>query len=74
MKMTIESTSQIVQVNGVPARVWTGATESGIAVQALITRVAVLKTDDNSQFERELRETPAPVADEPRAFPLRFTL
>jgi hypothetical protein len=73
MKITIENTAQIVEVNNVPARVWVGKTESGIEVQCLITRVCVLKTDDCSQFERELAEQPAP-AVEVRAFPLRLIL
>jgi hypothetical protein len=73
MKITIENTAQIVEVNGAPARVWLGKTESGIEVQCLITRVAVLKTDDCSQFEAELDEQSAP-APAQQAFPLRMIL
>lgn len=44
MKITIENTSKIVLLNlnggEVPARVWQGQTESGIPVQAFITRIA----------------------------------
>jgi hypothetical protein len=75
MKLIIENSEQIVEVNGVPARVWLGRTESGIDVQCLITRIAVLKTDDCSQFDRELHEQAAPrsalLTD---AFPLRMIL
>lgn len=69
------NTAEIVEVNGVPCRLWVGKTESGIEVQCLVTRVAVLKTEDCSQFERELVEQPAPrMHDGPLAFPLRLIL
>lgn len=78
MKITIESTSRIIEIEmprgvSVPARVWEGKTESGIPVQVLVTRVAVLKTEDCSQFEAELQEHKAPSA-ETMAFPLRMVL
>lgn len=72
MKLTIESTHQTVTVNGVPARVWVGKTESGIEVHCLITRVAVHKDADTSQFERELREHAPPLSL--HVFPLRMVL
>jgi hypothetical protein len=74
MKLTLQNTDQIVDVNGVPARVWRGQNDSGIEVHALITRIAVLKAEDNSQFDRELREQPAPIAADSRCFPLRLIL
>ena len=73
MRIQLESTSQIVEVNGVPARVWEGATESGVAVACLITRIAVKRDADCSQFEAELKETRPPTA-ELNAFPLRMVL
>jgi hypothetical protein len=73
MKLILEKTDQIVTVNDIPARVWTGRTESGIEVQVLVTRIAVLKTDDNSQFQAELQEESAP-APTLQAFPLRMIL
>jgi hypothetical protein len=73
MKATLESTSKIVQVNGVPARIWEGKTESGIPFTAFVTRVMVSRNQDNSQFETELRETKAPSA-ESEAIPLRMVL
>jgi len=66
MKITIESTTQIVDLNnGVQARIWEGTTESGIAVHCFVTRIAVHKHDDASQFERELQthRPPSPVLD-----------
>jgi hypothetical protein len=62
MKVTLESTDQIVTLHAgadgdVPARIWEGETASGIRVHAFITRIAVHKELDSSQFERELLET-----------------
>jgi hypothetical protein len=64
MKINIESTDKIVSLLGplgeVPARIWEGFTDSGIAVHCFITRIAVHKDDDSTQFERELQEQHAP--------------
>ena len=40
MKVTLESTTKIVELNGVQARIWEGTTEGGIRVHAFITRIA----------------------------------
>jgi len=58
MKITMESTSQLTEINGVPARVWEGKTERGVPVTCFITRVAVQADQDQAEFERELREAP----------------
>lgn len=63
MKLTIENTTKIVHLNGVPARVWEGHTESGTAVHCFITRVAVANGLDCSEFERELAEQRKPSVD-----------
>lgn len=79
MKITLESTSEVTLVSAgdkdspIPARVWQGKTESGIAVFCLITRIAVLRTEDCDEFDAELIGQPAPVCDQ-RAFPLRMIL
>lgn len=73
MKITIESTAAITYLNDVPCRLWEGQTESGIQVQCLITRVAVHKSQDQSQFELELSEQRAPSLG-PMVFPLRMIL
>jgi hypothetical protein len=72
MKITIESTTKIVQVNGVDARIWEGHTDSGIPVHCLVTRIAVAKDADASQFERELQRPPSPVID--GVYPARMVL
>lgn len=75
MKLILEPTAQIVEVNGVPCRQWEGKTESGTTVAAFITRVAVPEdagAEAHREFERELTEKPAPRAD--MTFPLRLVL
>lgn len=77
MKITIESTTKIVQLEAhgrtVPARIWEGKTESGIQVHCYVTRIAVPLGADQAQFERELLEQRTPSA-EVMAIPLRLIL
>ena len=73
MKVTLENTSKIVELNGIPTRIWEGTTDSGIKLHAFIARIGVDKADDTSQFERELKEcrTPSPAIE---SIPLRLIL
>lgn len=76
MKIIIESTTQITEVNGVPARVWEGHTETGIKVICLVTRIAVSKDEDPEVlqfFEKELQECKAP-SPEVAVYPLRMII
>ena len=73
MKMTIESTTKMVELNGVPARIWEGETESGIKVHCFITRIGVDLDSDQSQFQRELQEH-RPPSPEIEAYPLRLLI
>lgn len=74
MRIRIDSTDKIVELNGVPARIWEGHTESGIAVHCYITRVAVdEKESDLSEFEKELLEHRKPSVDV-ESIPLRIIL
>ena len=73
MRITIESTSKMVELNGVPARIWEGRTESGIPVHCFVTRIMALKTENLEQFERELTEQKPPSADV-QVYPLRMVL
>lgn len=78
MKLTLENTATVLTIckDGVeiPARLWQGHTESGIYVQCLITRIAVSDTDDQQQFERELKECRPPEPETPSAFPMRMVM
>lgn len=61
MKITIESTSHITEVNGVPARVWQGRTESGVDIICFITRVAIDKDEKKTEeFIKDLAEQSPP--------------
>lgn len=73
MKITIESTTKIVQFNGIDVRIWEGTTDSGIPVHCYIPRIAVDKEFDQTQFERELQEHAAPSLAI-QAIPLRMVL
>lgn len=73
MKITIESTTKIVQVNGIDCRVWEGESERGVKVQALIPRIAAHKDADLAQFEAELEEQKAPTFN-PSPFPSRLVI
>lgn len=56
MKMQIESTDQITDMGNVPVRVWKGITESGVPCLVFVHRIAVLNSEDQSQFDAELKE------------------
>lgn len=73
MKITLVPTSQIVDLNGAPHRVWEGQSDKGVPLQALVAQVAVHKDHNNSEFERELRES-KPGRPGVEVFPLRMFL
>jgi hypothetical protein len=83
MKITIESTTKIVQLEAhgrtVPARIWEGMTENGIPVIAYITRICPaipleeLTAEQDAQFQRDLTEQRAPTPAA-QAIPLRLIL
>ncbi len=62
MKVTIENTTKIVNVNGVPARIWEGTTDSGIQVHCYVTRIAAGADENLTEFEKELLECRKPSA------------
>lgn len=72
MKILIESTPVITTVNGRPARVWKGLSESGIECTLYVTMVSVDRDADTSAFARELDEQLTP--QELRTLPLPQTL
>lgn len=74
MKMTIESTTQMVTADGIQCRVWEGQTERGVKVSVLVPRIAVKIGQDMKQFESELQEQRAPSIESQEVFPLRMIL
>jgi len=73
MRITIESTTKTVELNGVPARIWEGKTDSGIPCHCYITRIGVDRDEDSSEFESELQEH-RPPSPEIAAIPLRLVV
>ena len=74
MKVQLHSTSKIVHLNGVPARIWEGITEGGVKCHAYITRIACDKDEPHAEeFERDLQEHQKPTP-EIEAIPLRMIL
>ena len=60
MKLILEPTDRIQTVDGSPARVWRGSTETGIPVEAFIRAVSPQTHDPeaNALFDRELQALP----------------
>jgi len=73
MTVTLTSTSKVVKLNGVPARIWEGYTQSGIKIHCFITRVAVNKDEDTEQFELELQQCSAP-SNDVQGYPMSLIL
>jgi hypothetical protein len=78
LNVHLESTDKIVELKTpsgvVPARIWEGHTEAGIACHAFITRIAVSKDLDASEFERELQEHRPPSPEINKAYDLRLVI
>lgn len=74
MKLTIESTTRVINVNGVPARVWEGTSENGTPVYLAVTRVAVPEGADQAPFQKELQTHKGPSDAAVQCFPLRMVI
>lgn len=73
MTITLQNTTKVVMLDGIPARIWEGRTASGIEVHAFIVRVAAPAEADTSQFEAELEST-APPSEAVAAYPKALSL
>jgi len=80
MKLTLEPTDRIVQLNSVEglvtARIWQGEDDRGTQVHAFIVRVAVPDSaplEVHARFAAELMET-VPARPDVAAIPLRFII
>jgi hypothetical protein len=60
MRITIEATDKLTTIAGSECRVWNGTSENGAKCLVFVARVAVPEGEDQSAFERELRETIPP--------------
>jgi hypothetical protein len=72
MKLTIESTDILTEIDGVPVRVWEGRTAAGRPVRVFVHRIGSADPGAQAEMEAELA-----AMDEPaelrklRAIPLR---
>lgn len=74
MRITVESTDRIVTLNGIPARIWEGETDSGIKLHCFITRIGINKNEHRlEEFEQELQETKSP-SPEMKVYPTSLIL
>lgn len=63
MRITVESTSEVVSVHGLPVRLWEGRTAAGVRVYAMVSMVGVERGQPETaytEFERELRDVQPP--------------
>lgn len=58
MKMQIEATGKLTEIDGVPVRLWEGVTKAGVKCKVFVHRIAVHESEDATQFERGLKQIP----------------
>ncbi len=75
MKITLTSTTKIVTLDGVQARIWEGHSDAGVPVLCMITRISPRTHDAAAlrQFEVELQECDPP-SPEAAIIPTRLVL
>lgn len=56
MRITIEATDKLTEIDGVPVRLWEGVTDGGVPCKVFVHRVAVRDHHDTGAFDRELAE------------------
>lgn len=54
MKATIESTEEIMELNGLPVRIWKGKTEKGVECTMYIPLIQVSVDENVEEFDRDL--------------------
>ena len=59
MKLTIEATEHLTNLDGVKVRAWKGTTERGVPVVVFVHRIAV-DNSHSAELDRELVETLPP--------------
>jgi hypothetical protein len=60
MEIMITATDQITTIDGVPVRLWEGVLPSGVRCKVFVHRIAVSNREDQSEFDRELKEQMPP--------------
>jgi hypothetical protein len=60
VKLIIEATDKLTELDGVRVRVWNGKTEDGKECLVFVHQIAVDRSQDASAFERAFKELPTP--------------
>jgi len=60
VKLQIESTDEVLDVDGVKCRIWRGVSERGVQCFVFVHRLAVHIDEDSEQFDRELLDQLTP--------------
>lgn len=60
MKLQIESTPKLTELDGVQVRLWQGKTEEGVECLVFVHRIAVDSNADTTAFERAFKEAGTP--------------
>lgn len=71
MTITMQPTAELVFVQGILTRRWRGTTDRNTVVDVFVRVLRVSASEDQSAFERELIEVPAPYGE---AIDLRMVL
>jgi hypothetical protein len=64
MQVTMESTEEIIKIDGVQTRLWKGTTDTGIKVHCFIHRISPQQHDQLEEFENEFIEQQKPITYE----------
>jgi hypothetical protein len=56
VELRIKSTDLVTTIDGVPVRLWECTTRASVPVKVFIHRIAVHKSQDSIEFDRELDE------------------
>jgi hypothetical protein len=60
VKITVQPSPTITELDGVPVRMWTGETDAGVPIILAVHRVIVDERDEQ-QFARQLTTYPPPL-------------
>ena len=60
MRIAIESTPSVTEIDGVQCRIWHGVTASGTRCTVLVQRLVVAEGEDQDRCRHELRELEPP--------------
>ena len=60
MKLTIEATEKLTELDGVPVRLWNGTTETSVKCLVFVHQIAVHNSEDPASFDRSLLPVATP--------------